>query len=161
MNYPHLHLLLNHIPVLLPLFAVPVLIWGIVKKQEQLTRLAYIAFIVAAVVTAPVFYTGEEAEDVIEEIAPDSKAFIHDHEDAAEWARISVLVTGLFSIVGLFWSVKKKSNPTWLMYTVLVLSLVTSGTMAWTALTGGEIRHTEIRADAKLSGTTVPDKGGD
>jgi len=25
--------------------------------------------------------------------------------------------------------------------------LATAGTMAWTALTGGEIRHTEIRAD--------------
>lgn len=159
MNYPHLHLLLNHIPILLPLFAIPVLIWGIVKKQEQLARLAYIAFIVAAVVTAPVFYAGEETEDVIEDIAPDSKSFIHDHEDAAEWARISVIVTGLFSIGGLFWSIKKKSNPTWLMYTVLVLSLVTSGTMAWTALTGGEIRHTEIRADTV--GVVLPDGDDD
>jgi uncharacterized membrane protein len=157
MNFPHIHLLLNHIPVLLPLFAVPVLLWGIIKKQDSFIRLAYIAFIVAAIVTAPVFHSGEEAEDVIEEIAPDSKPFIHDHEDAAEWARISVILTGLFSIGGLFWSMKKKSNPTWLVYSVLVLSLATSGTMAWTALTGGEIRHTEIRADAGPVGTMSGD----
>ncbi len=159
MNFPHIHLLLNHIPVLLPLFAIPVLLWGIVKKQQQFTRLAYIAFIVGAVVTAPVFYSGEEAEDVMEEIAPDSKSFIHAHEDAAEWARISMIVTGLFSIVGLFLSLKKKSNPSWLMYTVLMLSLATTGTMAWTALTGGEIRHTEIRADAV--GIVAPERDND
>jgi uncharacterized membrane protein len=148
MNYPHIHLLLNHIPVLIPLFALPVLLWGIIKKQQQFTRLAYIAFVVAALVTAPVFHSGEEAEDVIELIAPDSKSFIHAHEDAAEWARISVIVTGLFSIVGLFLSLRKNSNPAWLMYAILALALSTTGTMAWTALTGGEIRHTEIRADA-------------
>jgi uncharacterized membrane protein len=149
MNYPHLHLLLNHIPVLLPLFAIPVLLWGIFKNQEYFTRLAYIAFIVAAIATVPVFYSGEEAEDVIENMTPDSKAYIHNHEDAAEWGRVSVIITALFSVVGLVLSFRK-TNLKWLVYLVLVLSLATVGTMAWAALTGGEIRHTEIRADAGI-----------
>lgn len=157
MNYPHIHLLLNHIPVLLPLFAIPVLLWGIIKKQDSFIRLAYIAFIVAAIVTIPVFQSGEEAEDVIEELVPESRSWIHDHEEAAEWGRNSIIVTALFSVVGLVFSIRKKMNPNWLVYLVLVLSLATAGTMAWAALTGGEIRHTEIRADAGPD----PAMGGD
>jgi len=45
------------------------------------------------------------------------------------------------------------------MYTILVFSLATTGTMAWTASTGGEIRHTEIRADTV--GIVAPESDND
>jgi hypothetical protein len=56
-------------------------------------------------------------------------------------------VTGIAALIGLIIFRRAEKLPGWVIGAALVLSLATSGLMGWTANLGGQIRHTEIRAD--------------
>ncbi|OYW16158.1 MAG: hypothetical protein B7Z54_09810, partial [Sphingobacteriales bacterium 12-47-4] len=67
-----------------------------------------------------------------------------DHEGWAKFALISILATGLLSLVSLFTS-KHLALTRISKLVVLVLAIGSAGIMAQTAHLGGQIRHTEIR----------------
>jgi len=145
MNYPHIHLMINHIPVLLPMFALPVFLYGIIKAKVPLIRLGLLAFVISGVAVWPVYYSGEEAEHVMEEIIPQEYDYIEAHEDDGKWARNVFTVLGLFSLGGLYWSYKKGPAPNSYLYAVAAIALVSIYIVADAANSGGEIRHPEIR----------------
>lgn len=155
MNYPHIHLMINHIPLLLPLFALPVFIYGIVKAKVSLMRLGLLAFIISGIAVWPVYYTGEEAEEVIENLIPQEESFIESHHDDGELARNVLTVLGLFSLGGLFWSCKKGPAPNSYLYFVGALALGSIYFIADAANSGGEIRHPEIREGFNASTMNV------
>lgn len=65
MTAVHVHLLLNHIPILGVLFGLLLLIYGTVKKTEEIERAGLVTFIVVALITAPVFFSGIRTAHVI------------------------------------------------------------------------------------------------
>lgn len=145
MNYPHIHLMINHIPLFLPLFVLPVFIYGILKAKVDLMRLGLLAFIISGIAVWPVYYSGEKAEEVIENLIPQEKSYIETHHDDGELARNVLTVLGLFSIGGMFWTYKKGSAPNSYLYFVAALALASMYFIADAANSGGEIRHPEIR----------------
>lgn len=147
MNQAHWHLLLNHLPVLGTLFGLLLLTFSIIRKNEELRRTALLVFVLSAIVTIPVFLTGEPAEKIVENLPGVSEALIERHEDAAKLALIANLLTGAAGLIGLVLAWKKPRLASATTVTALALALVTSGLMGWTASLGGQIRHTEIRAE--------------
>jgi hypothetical protein len=67
-NGAQLHLLTNHLPVVGSLFATLVLLSGLLFKNSSVRRtgLALLAF--AALTTLPAYYSGEPAEEKIEDL---------------------------------------------------------------------------------------------
>ena len=66
MNWAHLHLALNHVPVIgLPIVLL-LLGWGIVKRSPELLKASFGLIILLAVVTVIVQVTGEPAEELVE-----------------------------------------------------------------------------------------------
>ena len=55
MNWAHVHLLINHIPVLGTLFGTLLLVFGIVKKNEEIKRVSLGIFVIIAVAALPVY----------------------------------------------------------------------------------------------------------
>jgi uncharacterized membrane protein len=148
MNWAHLHLLSNHIPVLGTVFGLLLLTWGMVRRNESIQRAALATFLVAALVAIPVFFTGEPAEDAVEHLAGTAEAAIETHEDAALLSLISVELLGVIAVLSF---IRRRANPSrFVTRSALVLSIVTAGLMARTANLGGKIRHAELR------GATVP-----
>ena len=148
MNWAHLHLLLNHIPVLGTIFGLAVLAYALFRRNDDLKRLALGTFVLVSLLALPVYFTGEPAEHVVEHAAAVSESFVKAHEAAALLSLIGVELLGLSALVGLYVSRGGGPLSAKIARTVLLVSLVTSGLMARTANLGGQIRHAEIRAGA-------------
>ena len=150
MNAAYTHLLLNHIPILGTLFGVFLLIFGVIRKNNVLSQAALITFIIAAVVTLPVDWSGEEAEEIVEGISGVSHDVIHEHEEVAELAVKAMLGLGVLALITLIlgsWHVKIGRI---LRLITLLLSLGVFFLMFRAGNTGGEIRHPEIKSDYQL-----------
>ena len=143
MNAAHLHLLLNHVPVLgafglLLLFAI-----AFIRRDGSLARLTLALSVGVAAASIAVFLTGEPAEEIVEELARVSTNAIEPHEEAARVATIAFGVFGAAAVVALF-AYRRRTLPRWVTATAVAGTLAVSGLMGWTANLGGRIRHTEI-----------------
>lgn len=156
MNWAHLHLLLNHIPVLGTAFALALLAWGVVRRNESLQRTALGACVIVALLALPVYFTGEPAEGMVKNAVGVSDQAIDAHEEAALVSLIGVKLLGVIALGGLYVSRGKRSLSAKVTRTALLVSLATAALMARTANLGGQIRHVEIRAG---TGSGAPQHG--
>lgn len=147
MNPAHVHLMLNHIPVLGAMFGLALLAWALLRRNEALERVALGTFVVVALAAVPVFLTGEPAEGVVEHLAGTAEPAIKAHEDAALVALIAIAGLGVFALTMLL-LFRKRAFPRPLAGAALVFALATAGWMAQTANLGGRIRHAELGAQA-------------
>jgi len=147
MNGVHIHLLLNHLPVIGIFIGLVVFALGVWRRNDSWTRLALGFFVVVALASLATMLTGEGAEEAVERLPGVTDAIIEPHEDAAKLASIAAYVLGAVSLASLIW-VRGRMLPRALTVTVVPLVLLVTGLMAYTANLGGQIRHTEIRAGA-------------
>jgi uncharacterized membrane protein len=147
MNWAHVHLMLNHLPVLGTIFGLLLLGWAVVRRDEKLQRAALATFVLTALAAIPVFLTGEPSEDVVENLAGTAKQAIEAHEEAAVVALIAVSALGALALAALV-LFRKRAVPRPLAGAALIFALATAGWMAQTANLGGRIRHAELGATA-------------
>lgn len=146
MDATHLHLMLNHLPVLGTPFALGLLIYGLWRRSEELKRTAFGVVCIVSLLSIPVYLTGESAAEAISNIPDVSKALIEQHDQAAAVSFTAILIAGIGAGIALFRSRRAKVIPRWLTRTLLLTLIIISALMAWTAHIGGQIRHTEIRS---------------
>jgi hypothetical protein len=142
----HLHLVLNHIPVLgTLLFAPLVLLWGLLRRSREVTHVGLVLAVLVAITAVPVFLTGEPAEDQLERQPWFDKQRVEAHEERAEAGLVAVLITGAAAL-GALWLARGGRPDRPGVGAVVLLGLVVSATLfAVAALAGGQIRHDEIR----------------
>lgn len=152
MSATHLHLLLNHLPILGVPFGIALLLLGVYRDSPELKQIALGIFVVGALFAVPVFFTGEPAEHTVEHLPGVQETLIERHEDFAKLSMVSLAALALASLAALVgW--KNKDYPTNALAGVLVLSLVTAGSLAITGSAGGAIRHSEIRSSSASAPT--------
>jgi uncharacterized membrane protein len=145
MNGAHYHLVVNHLPIIIPVIGLLVLIGGFIVKSEIVKRTAYCIFTLGAITAFAAIATGEGAEHVVKQIDGISKSLIHEHEEKAEVLALLSYVLGIGSIVALWSNWKKKSYANYIALAILVYCLAVLYFGQQTGATGGEIRHSEIR----------------
>lgn len=155
MNDAHLHLVVNHFPIIGTILGLGILITGIILKNNTVKSTAYVLFIVAAIFAAFSMATGEGAEELVEDMPSIGKQIIHEHEEMAEKLAIILYVLGAVSLAGLFLNYKKHTKAQLISYVALIIAIAGVFFAQQTGTTGGEIRHTEIRVNA------VPTIAGD
>ncbi|WP_291104306.1 MULTISPECIES: hypothetical protein [unclassified Flavobacterium] len=148
MNDAHLHLVVNHFPIIGTILGLGILIAGMILKNNSVKNTAYVLFIVAAVFAAFSMGTGDGAEDAVKNLPGVTKQFIHEHEEMAEKLAIILYVLGVISIGALFLSFKNHSKAKLVSYAALVVGVLAVFLAKEVGTTGGEVRHTEIRSDA-------------
>ena len=154
MNAAHLHLLINHVPVFLTLVSIALLAWGAYNKNSEYYKLAFIGFLIAGIAIVVVFESGENAEDLVENIPGVTHDSIEEHEEAAEVTRWLTLILAAGGIAGLYMNSKKVKGFNTFVWLMLLFSLLTAGYLAYTANLGGRIRHSEINDTATGAVTT-------
>lgn len=145
MNGAHIHLILNHIPVLGAAFGLLLLFYAQLRKTEELKRAALAVLVLTALVAVPAYLSGGEAEEVVEGVPGAHEALIEEHEEAATLALIGCEILGVVALVGWYLN-RNRPLPGRLVVLCLVFSLVVALLMARAANLGGEIGHPEIRA---------------
>lgn len=148
MNDAHFHLVVNHFPVVGVLIGFLVLLSGMIIKSNQVKATALFIFIFSALATIAAFYTGEGAEEVVENMANVSETLIHEHEEQAEIFYTMMLVLGGLSLATLFLDFKKFAFAKYGFIAALVLSVACIVMAKFVGTSGGEIMHTEIRSNA-------------
>lgn len=154
MNDAHLHLVLNHLPIIIPVISLAVLVCGFAFRSEIVKRTAYFLFILGALCTIPAFLSGEGAEEAIESIQGVDEQLIKVHEEIADVFAILSYVLGGIALASLFASWKGKSYATGLSILTGVFCLVVLFYAKNTGTSGGEIRHSEIRSNSTGSNPT-------
>lgn len=150
MNPTHIHLALNHIPLLVPLAGFLLLAYGAWKKNTEAVRFGLIAFVIAALAALPVYFSGEGAEEIVERFPGVSEAIIEEHEEAAAWGLAAVELLGISSLAVLIFMTRKKRTPSKAVSAILILSVATVTVVARVANLGGQIRHEEVRGGFQL-----------
>ncbi len=158
MNPTHLHLVLNHIPVLGPMFALGLLLFAFWRRSEDLKRGALGVATIAALAAIPAYMTGEPAEHTAERLPGVSESLIERHETSAAIALTGTLLLGALGATGLIRRRGRHPAPGWFNASLIVTLLTVNFLMAWTANLGGQIRHTEIRANASYRGASERDQ---
>ena len=146
MSWAHIHLALNHVPVIGLLIVLLLLAVAMLRHSTELTRVSYGLLVLLAATSVVVYLTGEPAEELIENLPGFSEALVEEHEEVALIATIGMVVLGLVALVGLIRFRPPRIAPAWYGRGVLFLALLTGGVMLWTANLGGQIRHSEIQA---------------
>lgn len=145
MNDAHLHLVFNHFPIIIPIIGLLVMVTGFVFKSEVIKKTALGLFILGALFTLPAFGTGEDAEEVIENLPGIEEKYIEAHEEAAETFAYLSYGLGFLSLFGFWANWKGKSYSNLLSVIVVLFAVVVLFFARETGTTGGEIRHPEIR----------------
>src|SRR5438270_3536213 len=82
-NLAHLHLLLNHIPVIGTIIAIGLFLISFFERNDDLRRSSLIVFAAVALLTIPTFVSGFGAQVNLSEQPGVSKELIQRHEGAA------------------------------------------------------------------------------
>src|SRR2546426_3515236 len=161
MNLAHIHLLLNHWPIIGSFIGLALFVVSFVANSDDLKQTSLVCFAVLALLVIPTYMSGNLVDEVLRGTAGVSKALIQTHQGAALLSLIFMEITGAVALIGL-WQYSRMSRPLptpvarWNAPTVLVLSIVTVVLMSITGNTGGAIRHPEILsgdATASILGT--------
>ncbi len=149
MDSAHIHLILNHFPIIGTIIGAGVLFYGLISKNNTINKVALIIFIAMAIISIPVFLTGEGAEETVEHIIGVSENLIENHEEFAEIAIWFMMFLGILALINLIAIFRKHPYTRIITLITFVLSLVTFGIFAQVGNLGGQIRHSELRENKK------------
>lgn len=149
MDFLHIHLMINHFPVVLYIVAGVFLATGLWTRDKGSLNRAMVLIFMASFMGILSYYSGENAEDAAEAFLANSETFIESHE---EQAGVSLVFLGLSLLAsGLALAAKRWVNTSLFRAGVFIspLVLLTFGSLILTGSTGGKIRHSELRDDFK------------
>lgn len=163
MSGAHLHLILNHVPVLGAVFGLLLLSYGLLRRSDSVVRASLWTLAVVGVAGLAAYWTGEPAEEVVENMPGISEAILERHEEVAYLATIGAGLVGLIALAVL---AVHRARPVAASYSAVMLLLTAGlfGAMAWTANLGGQIHHAEIRGgsvQALRDAGSADDREGD
>lgn len=157
MNDAHWHLVVNHFPIIGTILALGILIAGLFLKNNSVKNTAYVLFIVAAIFAAFSMATGEGAEEMVEDMPTIGKRIIHEHEEIAEKLAIVLYLLGGISVLGIILNLKNHAKAKFISIVAVIVGIGAVYVAQLVGTSGGEIRHTEIRATNE-NNALVPDK---
>jgi hypothetical protein len=150
----HLHLALNHVPIIgLAVACLPVLI-GILFHSRGALASGLLAVLLCAGTTPAIMETGEGAREAFVDgsVQPPldeaGNAAFHQHAGRARVAAPFVYAAGLLALVALIVLIRFPRQSAWIGWGVLAGCTVSIGLCVWTAEAGGRIRHMEFRPES-------------
>jgi uncharacterized membrane protein len=152
-NWAHVHLLINHVPVIGMLGAVLLLIYAVLRKSDEMRTISFSLFVLIAVTTIAVYVTGVSGDEAVKSVPGITEAVIGRHEEMGRFSLVLMVALGIAALVGLVIRRRTGSIPRCTLTVVLLMSIITSIVIGITANLGNQIRHTEVRVTAS---STVP-----
>ena len=146
LNMAHIHLLLNHIPILGAFFITAMFIVALLYRNVFLQKVCLWSLVVIALSTAVVYWTGGQAIPYVQNLPGVSESALLAHEQAAKIGLVMMFFTGIIALgAALLYSFRPKL-PRMLLTTVMVILLINCVVFTYIGFLGGQITHPEIRA---------------
>jgi uncharacterized membrane protein len=145
MNGAHFHLLVNHIPIIGTIFGLMILLAGLILKNNTVKQTGLGTLIFTALSISVVLFSGDPAGDAVKGLPGVMESMIEHHETIAYSSLWAIIPMGLLAALAFYSIWKNERSANALAWVTFFLGVIAMGLMAWVGLTGGEIRHTEIR----------------
>ncbi|HEY0751094.1 MAG TPA: hypothetical protein VGD26_08055 [Chitinophagaceae bacterium] len=158
MDAVHLHLISNHVPIIGAFFGIVVLLFGMARQSPPTLAAAYSVFLISAAVGLIAYFSGEGAEEAVENLPGVTHEVIEAHEEVALYVLITYVLLAIVSFVGLVRSKNHYSRIKGIAIIVLFISLISFALAAYTGWQGGQIRHTELRSAGSTPATDVTEE---
>ncbi len=152
MNGAHVHLILNHIPILGSVFAFCLLAFGLLFRNQSVMKTGLVTLVVVALLAIPVLLSGEEAEHFVDGLPGVSSDKIETHEEHGEVSFWALIMSGAIALGTLLAGGFKKPPSKILAWLTLGFLVIATILMVRTGNSGGQIRHTEINATQPVGG---------
>lgn len=146
MNPGHIHLLLNHVPVIGFGIGLALFVMALLLKQAELRRVCFVVFFLSAALTIVTYVSGSDAREELKEVPGISDPLMEAHESAALVAFVFMEITGFLSWIGLWIWERPSRFARWNVGLILIFAALTFVLMARAAYFGGAIRHPETGA---------------
>lgn len=145
-NVAHLHIAINHIPVILIPTALLVLAAGVWRRSEAIFRTGIVIAWIGVLSGLATYLTGDPAADLVmateKAQAKTLDPIVGEHDASAGWALGSAVLVA----VAAGWAWYRKGLGREVTVPLLVLTALCTAILGRTALLGGRIRHPEARA---------------
>jgi hypothetical protein len=149
LDLAHVHLMLNHLPVVGAPLLLLLLTIGFLRGSREVILVSLALVVGLAVVTGLVYLTGEPAEHLVEHAPWFRDALAETHEEHATMSLLAVVATGALAGLALI----LRERPTagmWLPRVAWAGLALSTLLLGWTAWSGGQIRHEEVRSATVL-----------
>ncbi|AFY46784.1 hypothetical protein Nos7524_0885 [Nostoc sp. PCC 7524] len=150
LSWTHIHLILNHFPIVGAIFGLLLFIYAIFKNNQDLMQATYWVFVIIVLLAIPVFFSGTQAATVAHHLPNVSESIIHQHRAIAEQTLIVLGMLGVLCFIALLVFRVPRKAPTWFTILLLVLVIIATALVSWTGVRGGVIRHTEVRGELEF-----------
>jgi hypothetical protein len=155
LNLAHVHLLLNHWPIIGTFIGLALLLVAVFAHSNDIKHAGFGVFAFLALGTIPVYLSGNAAAEATRDMKF-SATLVDSHEGAALLAFLFIELTGLVALIELFRFTRYGDPPVRKglskgLSAVLVLAILTAALMAVAGTTGGDIHHPEIIAAGESS----------
>jgi uncharacterized membrane protein len=148
MTTAHLHLLLNHFPILGSIFITVLFIIALAYRNIFLQKVSLWFLVAIALFTAATYLTGDGAVQAVKGLPGISEEAIHAHELFAKVGLGLMFVTGALALASaLLYSFRPKL-PRLLLVLVLLALLLNSVVFVYIGYLGGQIHHQELRSSS-------------
>lgn len=145
---PHLHIVLNHFPLIGSVFVLGLLIASAYMKNDGMRRVSLILFVVLGLLAIPTYITGAAAGWAYQGRPDMSVQILDAHRDAALMAFVFIGLTGLVSWLVLWRERRYGRASTAGFYAVLALGIVALLTIVEAGSLGGTVLRPELREGA-------------
>lgn len=151
MNGEQLHLLLNHLPIVGSFFGFALVLLSVVRRADAgALHAATLVLGLSAVGAAGAYFTGEDAEEVIEHRPSFNHDAVEEHEEGAPYALGALVATAITSAGLSLLTVKGRPRPTAATVVWVLLSLLSVAILTRVGFTGRAVGHPD------LYGPTLP-----
>ncbi|MCB0309491.1 MAG: DUF2231 domain-containing protein [Bdellovibrionales bacterium] len=142
MNAAHIHLLVNHLPIFSMPVALVFVLFSLRRNNRPFLNFSLWVLFVCTLTTVGAYFSGENAEHMVEKLEFVRKTMIHTHEDAGVISLWLAGVTSALTLVAIF--LRSSVKKIVFVQISIAASLITVASLAYTGYLGGKIHHPEI-----------------
>jgi uncharacterized membrane protein len=154
MNWAHIHLLVNDVPILASVFAALFFLLALrAESRDTWARAGMLLLGIASISAFAAFMTGSPASEVIEGQAHTSNRALSEHHVRATIALAAAGLSAVAAIAALVITRRTSGSYSRRLVTVLfALTTLSAACLGWTGLAGGRISHPELQLPGDREG---------
>ena len=147
MNSAHIHIVINHLPIVGQFFSVLLLLLGFYyRDQEGVIIAAALVMIISGFGALAAYFSGSPSIKQIAALPGVGHKYINIHYKRAKIATMLSVISALIAaFCGSVIFSQGAPAPAYCIISMLLIAIVTSVFMIFTGNAGGHIRHQEIR----------------
>ena len=144
----YLHVLLNPLPVYGLSLGVVVLVAGLIARSKAAQNIGLVVIILCAASAWPVLVFGQHGYNhLYPQLDTESQQWLDLHMERAERFVYAFYLTAVLGIAAVAMPKKYQKTNTTFVFLTLIAAIASLGIGGWISRAGGEVSHSEFRAD--------------